>query len=109
MWESSDKKCAKFQIPHWIQSSGGLGGWTITPQSEGYTKLLQITNTTFSEYMGDSLIFESHYLYLYDTLYGLPEYLEFESGGAIGVDFSNNRLELIEFCFDCYVHQYEKR
>jgi len=93
----------------WIQSVGGFGGWTLTPETEGETKSLKITDTTFSNYSGDSLVFQSRYSYRYDTLFGYPEYLEFENGGAIGVNFSESRLELIEMCFDCYIHYYERQ
>ena len=94
---------------NWIESIGGFGGWTLTPESEGYTQLLKITNTHFSHYVGDSLVFESDYSYRFDTLYGQPEYLEFKSGGAIAIQFSHKRLELIESCDDCYVHYFERK
>ena len=90
----------------WRQSCCGFAGHTITPQSEGYTKVLRITNTTFSEYQGDSLIFQSLYVFSSDTLFGQPEYIKFETGGAFGVEFSNGRMMLIEFCDDCYIHEY---
>ena len=90
----------------WIQSTGGFTGHTITPQTEGYTKSLRITNVTFSEYQGDSLIFESRYVYLKDTLFGEPEYIDFETGGALGVEFTEGKMKLIEFCSDCYIHEY---
>lgn len=93
----------------WAKSQGGFGGWTITPESEGYAKYLEIDNTTYREYINDSLVFQSKYTYRSDTLYGIPEYIDFENGGALGVKVSEYTLELSEFCFDCYVHFYGQK
>jgi hypothetical protein len=94
---------------NWIQSTGGFNGLTITPETEGTTKSLKITNTYFRAYEGDSLIFESEYSYMFDTLYGQPEYLLFKSGGAAGVKFSHKRLELVDLCDDCFTHYFERK
>lgn len=110
--------CDKEELPNqiqilgkweWVKSEGGFGGWTITPESEGYTEYLEIDNTTYRKYVNDSLVFQSKYTYRSDTLYGIPEYIDFENGGAFGVNVSKNTLQFEEFCDDCYVHYYKKK
>src|SRR5690349_6511014 len=45
----------------WTQSYGGLLRQTITPDSAGYTRHLEIDSETYSEFQDDSLVFEADY------------------------------------------------
>ncbi|MFZ1297763.1 MAG: hypothetical protein WAT16_06945, partial [Saprospiraceae bacterium] len=46
---------------NWEKSVGGIGGWTLTPQSENYTKTLYISSNTIKEYQDDKLQFSTTY------------------------------------------------
>lgn len=97
----------------WTASYGGLGGWTLTPESEMATQKLVIDDFFFREYLNDSLVFESEYDLgiSEEPLLGTEEraYIEFGSGGIRAIIIGASELELIEQCFDCFSHQYRRK
>ena len=96
----------------WIESVGGFGGWTLTPESEGIMKKLIIDDFKYKEFVNDSLVLETEYeLGISDeTLLGTEEktFIRFESGGEQAIVISDSELELIDQCFDCYNHRFKR-
>jgi hypothetical protein len=95
----------------WIESTGGFGGWTITPETLMTTKTLKIDEFIFSEYQNDSLIFESQYdLFTRpDSAWGTNKYIRYENGGEEAVLLNGSDLQLIELCHDCFSHLYKRK
>lgn len=96
----------------WIESVGGFGGWTWTPETENVTKKLIIDDFIYREFINDSLVLETEYeLGISDeTLLGTEErtFIRFESGGEQAIIISDSELKLIEQCFDCFNHRYRR-
>ena len=93
---------------NWTKSIGGIGGWTETPESEGYTRYIVFDNFYYSEFQNDSKLFERQYdLEIRpDTFLGLNTYLVLESGVEYTFDLMKDTLVLTEVCFDCYQLKY---
>ena len=96
----------------WVQSIGGIGGWTLTPDSVGYHKTLVITNTTFQLFNQDTLEFQSDYSiinsadrnFCIDSLQ-----LKVASYHTYCFSASQDTLYLREQCFDCFDHWYVRK
>jgi hypothetical protein len=95
----------------WTQSYGGLLGQTITPDSAGYTRHLEIDSETYREFQDDSLIFQSNYNIetRVDSLFGTNKIIAFDTGYELAIIQSGNNLKLIEICFDCFEHSYVRQ
>jgi hypothetical protein len=94
----------------WVQSIGGFGGWTLTPESENKTQKLVIDDFTFQLYINDSLAFEKGYtLGKYDEpVWGTKTFIKYDSGGEQAVVIGDKELHLIDLCADCYFHKYRR-
>ena len=95
----------------WIQSVGGIGGWTLTPESEKKTMTLYLNDFKYKLFENDQLILEKPYqLIIQSGAAGEPSYvLQLEFGNLIPyfrVQINRNRLILTEDCFDCFEHTY---
>jgi hypothetical protein len=90
----------------WDHSTGGLGGWTVTPATQGYTKRVLIDDFWYREYRNDTLFFESQYdiEVRQDSFFGANTYLRFSNGGEYAYVLRYNELDLYEQCFDCFAH-----
>jgi len=97
----------------WVESKGGFGGWTLTPESEHLTRKLVIDDFFYKEYVNDSLVLDTEYdLGISDdVLLGTEEktYISFKSGGEQAIIISKSELHLIDQCFDCYHHRYKRK
>lgn len=97
----------------WVESVGGIGGWTLTPESQNVTKKLVIDDVTFSEFVNDSLIFKSTYTLGISEkeLLGTTEktYIRYQSGNPQAILINEADLELIDQCYDCYSHRYRRK
>ncbi len=97
----------------WVESVGGIGGWTLTPESQNVTKKLVIDDATFSEFVNDSLIFKSTYTLGISekVLIGTTEktFIQFETGNQKAILINGADLELIDQCYDCYSHRYRRK
>ena len=97
----------------WVESVGGIGGWTLTPESQNVTKKLVIDDATFSEFLNDSLIFKSTYTFGISekALIGTTEktYIRYESGNQQAILIKGSELELIDQCYDCYSNRYLRK
>jgi hypothetical protein len=47
----------------WIKSIGGIGGHRLTPESVGYNKIIELKSLRYYEYVDDSLINDSRFMY----------------------------------------------
>ncbi len=98
----------------WLQSQGGFGGWTYTPESEGIDKKLVIDNVFYKEYHDDSLALQLGYqLGTLEEPFGTDEsdtFIQFDSVNiGMVVLIKNDTLELFEHCFDCFNHLYVRK
>ena len=97
----------------WLKSVGGIGGWTLTPESENITRKLIITDNIYREYVNDSLVYEKKFVSgisedkLIDT--DVRKYIQFESGEKLATKIKDSDLELIEQCIDCFKYYYTKK
>lgn len=97
----------------WVESVGGFGGWTLTPESENETKKLIIDDFFYKEYVNDSLVLETQYDLgvSEETLIGTEErtFIELATGRKQAIIIGGAQLELIDQCIDCFNHRYERR
>ena len=97
----------------WVESVGGFGGWTLTPETELRTSSLRIDLAHFSEFVNDTLVRqEGYHLGISDDpLLGSEEktFIAFQSGGKQAFLLSDSELVLIDQCFDCFLHRYRRR
>ena len=95
----------------WVQSYGGIQGQTLTPQSEGVTKHLEIDDDTYKEFINDSLIFQSGYEIeaRQDSIFGTDQVITFDTGYELAFIQGGDNLQLIELCFDCFDHSYVRQ
>ncbi|MBN8680442.1 MAG: hypothetical protein J0M29_19610 [Chitinophagales bacterium] len=96
----------------WIKSVGGIGGWTETPESEGYSQKLVIDDYYYQEYRDGSLTLSSQYdSGISDVpLFGTEErtYITVDSIGQRAFVLNGNELQIIDACFDCFTHYYRR-
>ena len=98
----------------WVESVGGIGGWTETPATEHQTKTLKIDDYYFREYVNDTLAFESQYdLGISDEVLVGTEartYIEFTPSGELkAIVTSDTELLLYDQCIDCFTHRYKRK
>lgn len=97
----------------WVESMGGIGGWTLTPESQNVTIKLVIDEETFSEFVNDSIIFKSTYTLGISEgeLIGTTEktYIQYEPRNQQAILINGSELELIDQCYDCYSHRYMRK
>jgi len=96
----------------WINSYGGIGGETLTPENTMSTARLKIDKSTYREYENDSLILETSYNLTTTNDHPFSTtntIIEFGNGNIVSVVIEDSELELIEQCFDCYSHKYERK
>lgn len=97
----------------WVESQGGIGGWTLTPESENLTRKLVIDDFYYEKYVNDSLVLKTEYdlTISEDVLLGTEEktVIRFPSGEEQAIIISKTELQLIEQCFDCFHHRYKRK
>ncbi len=95
----------------WVKSVGGFAGHTITPESEGYTKQLVIDDHFYTEYIDDSIDFNTQYdlRVQQDSVFETPYVIWFDLGGMVAYKYEGDQLEIIEVCADCYSHFYSRK
>lgn len=98
---------------NWVESVGGIGGWTLTPETEKKTKKLIIDDFVFREYENDSLIFESKYSFLIrpDTYRNTHYFITFGHYFCEpAVEILKNKLILYDNCGeDGFFHTYIRK
>lgn len=96
----------------WTMSQGGFGGWTLTPETEGYTYKIEFDEYYYQKYLNDSLVMKLPFTVELseETLFGTEshEYIYLENYLQLAIELNSNELLLIEQCFDCFQHSYKK-
>jgi len=88
----------------WIESSGGIAGITLIPETQGYTKAYHFSSdSNLSIYKNDTLIIETTYEVIGDTLK-----IEGQDIYQI-VDFKTDRIILYDQCIDCFINVFERK
>lgn len=97
----------------WVESVGGFGGWTHTPESESITKKLIIDDFRYKEFVNDELIIDKEYEYVKsDELSVFTSdslVLKLLDSNWYAVFEENGDLILREPCFDCWDHRYKRK
>lgn len=100
----------------WVSSTGGIGGWTITPDSSGYSprRRVYFPDGRYQIFHADTVFVWGHYsvehtdertLVTYDLDEDAPDgffadqYVQFPK---------DERLVLIDRCADCYTSVYRR-
>jgi hypothetical protein len=94
---------------NWIISSGGIGGWTYTPQSTGNTQRLEISSTTIKYYTNGDLVSESAYtIEIRESVIfsGTREMMIMDNEFRNIIAFDGNTLFLTGDCNDCFGSEY---
>lgn len=96
----------------WLNSSGGIGGWTETPESTGQNIRIEITKERYLKYINDTLEADMSYSLDIDTtgVYSRDSLLiRYENGHEQTYRTQGDTLYLIDAaCLDCYGHTYKK-
>jgi hypothetical protein len=95
----------------WLRSEMGIGGPRITPESEGITRHLVIDDFYYTEFVNDSMVLKSQFdIHFYsDTSFSPGTYLQLTAGSGYAYELIENELQLVELCFGCYIHTYERK
>ena len=80
----------------------------MTPKTEGFTKKLKFTDRDFLMFKNDTLIESTVYSLneINDSTRGKFFLLKSSNGLQYELVLQQSKLELIESCYDCYVHFY---
>lgn len=88
----------------WVESSGGIAGVTLIPETEGYTKTYHFSSdSNLSIYKNDTLISETTYQVVGDTLK--------INGQDINqiIEYKTDRIILYDLCVDCFISTFERK
>ncbi|MEO3403893.1 hypothetical protein AAFN85_08315 [Mucilaginibacter sp. CAU 1740] len=71
----------------WVKSVGGIGGTTVTPQTDGYTYRFEFgADSVFKDYQNDKLLLQSNYHisknYKYDASMPAVDLLKIETNST---------------------------
>ena len=98
----------------WISSSGGIGGWTYTPISEGYNQSIEFTSAgKYIRFVKDTLNEESQYSIstgksiFSEIPFELITYEDKSIEQAI-LSLKNDKLQLGDNCYDCFRHTFRR-
>lgn len=99
----------------WLKSSGGIAGVVYTPETQGYSQLIEFNaNDIYKLYRNGQLQNEAHYTLLQDTSIlsnTMVDMVQYEDGSRQSFSSSSNddTLFLREDVFDGFDHIYIRR
>ncbi|WP_366187418.1 hypothetical protein [Flavobacterium ovatum] len=111
---STDRNVPQYQAVfgkwNWIESTGGIAGMPLTPQSTGNTIQLEITKTTIGKYVDGKLESEQTYtIQIEPSIFGGEKpMIIYENDSKSSFEIKNNQLFLNEECNDCFLSTYQK-
>ncbi len=111
---SSDNSELKSQLIgkwKWIESSGGIDGRTVTPESTGNAVTIEFTRTIMKTFVNGNLESEINYEIQVGRSIRTTQKTDlivFENGTIQSVLLAGNSLVLFEECYDCFQHNYLK-
>jgi len=98
----------------WISSSGGIGGWTYTPISEGYNQSIVFTSDwKYIKFVKDTLNEETQYsISIGSSIFSatpidIITYEDTSIEQAI-LYLKNDTLQLGDNCYDCFGHTFRR-
>lgn len=98
---------------NWEKSVGGIGGWTLTPKTENYSKTLYISSNTIKEYKDDKLQFSTTYelkINTDSTAWKCCYYLEFPNGiPNQSIWIEDQQLMFFDWVSDGFGHSYRRK
>jgi hypothetical protein len=96
----------------WVQSSGGIAGFTYTPANAGYSQSLQFNrDSTYVVLRNDTVLDNGRFTIKKErTMYGeqpLPVlYLQDSQLSETILQLTPDSLALAQNCYDCFASQY---
>lgn len=93
----------------WVESSGGIDGRTVTPESTGNTIVLKFTSNTFKRYVNGELKLETNYEIKYGESIRSTNEIEiifYKNGINQSFELSDGNLILFDECYDCFQSNY---
>jgi len=95
----------------WIESSGGVQGETLNPQTTGENRNIEITSDKIKYYTNGILILESdYYLQKGESIRTnqKTDLMIYENDRKQSIVLNENKLILYDECYDCYQNEYIK-
>ena len=95
----------------WIESSGGIQGETINPQTTGENRHIVITSDKITYYTNGTLTSEfGYYLQKGASIWTIEEadLMIYENDRTQSIVLNENKLILYDECNDCYQNEYIK-
>lgn len=95
----------------WVESSGGIQGETINPQTTGENRHIVITSDKIKYYTNGTLSSEfDYYLQKRVSIWTneMRDFLIYKYDRTQSIVLNDNKLFLYDECNDCYQHEYIK-
>jgi len=96
----------------WVQSSGGLAGVILTPETTGNEITIEFSINTYKKYIDGILDVELAYSIETGNSIRKNEEIDliiFEDKTRMSIELKNNKLILYEECYDCFQNEYLKK
>ncbi len=97
---------------NWVQSSGGIGGDTSTPETTGNQITIEFTESVYKKYINGNLDTEMPYKVETGNSIWKEEKTDiiiYEDDWKQSIELKNNKLILSDECFDCYQNEYIRK
>jgi hypothetical protein len=95
----------------WIESSGGIQGETLNPQTTGENRNIEITSDKIKYYTNGILTLEfDYYLQKGESIRTneKTDLMIYENDRKQSIVLNENKLILYDECYDCYQNEYIK-
>ncbi len=95
----------------WVESSGGIQGETLNPQTTGENRHIEITSDKIKYFTNGILTSEfDYYLQKRVSIWTneMRDFLIYKYDRTQSIVLIENKLILYDECFDCYQHEYIK-
>lgn len=95
----------------WVESTGGLGGWRLTPATQGIVRKIVIDDASYKQFDNDKLVLSVKYdaRAKKDSVFGTNQYLVLGKAPAMAYKITGATLVIYELCDDCFVHGYKRK
>jgi hypothetical protein len=96
----------------WVESSGGIAGTTLTPESTGKQVTIEFSNGTYRRVVnGDLEMVMAYHIEKGQSIMGEEDayLLIYENEYKQSIYFNDNRLVLSDECYDCFQNEYVRK
>lgn len=96
----------------WVESSGGIAGTTISPETTGEQRALVINETSIKNYVNGILVLErAYHIEKGSTIRSTKEVdlIVYEYDWKQSFEIASNSLILYDECYDCFQSNYIKK